>query len=169
VPRGGRRPGLTRRATGAGASVAPGPGQPPGRPRRPGLTTRAAVLALVICGIVLGLAYPFRTHLAQQAELERLVAEQEERSARVAALETDLARWDDRAHVEAEARRRLGYLHPGETLYTVLDPTAPPQVEERVATPGVPPLREQAPWWSQLWHSAQGSDAAPVTPAAPTR
>lgn len=162
---------MTRRSAGGApppTGVGSGRGQAD-RPRRPGLTTRAAILALVVCGVVLGLAYPFRTHLAQRAEIERLVTEADDRAARVAGLEADLARWAEPAHVEAEARRRLGYVHPGETLYTVLDPTAPPAAEEPRAPTGVPPLRQQAPWWSQVWHSAQGSDAAPVTPAAPTR
>jgi cell division protein FtsB len=135
--------------------------------RRPGLTTRAAVLALVVCGVVLGLVYPFRTHLAQRAEIDRLVAEQEQRGARVAALEAEIERWDDPARVEAEARVRLGYVRPGETLYRVLDPAAPGEEQVPARSDGVPPLRSQSPWWEQLWHTAQGTDSVPVPSRSP--
>jgi len=50
---------------------------PPVSPRATRLTSRAAVLAVVICAIVLSLAYPVREFMAQRQQIDQLVAQKE--------------------------------------------------------------------------------------------
>lgn len=116
-------------------------------------TRRAAVLAIVICALAFTLAVPLRTYLSQRAE----IAVQEERQAQlradVAQLEARKAALADPAEVEAEARRRLRYVMPGETPYLVQLPEDTQQ-GRRQATQDqgdAPPA-----WYEQLWSSLGG-------------
>jgi cell division protein FtsB len=121
------------------------------------LGPRAAVLALVVCGLSLSAALPLREHLAQRDEIAQLEGEQRQALERVAALEAERDRLQDPAYVAAEARRRLHFVLPGETAYVVLAPE-PGAVEEEAKGP-------EAPWYSQVWGSVEEADR----PAPPKR
>jgi cell division protein FtsB len=82
-------------------------------------TRRAAVFAIVVCALALSVAVPLRTYLGQRDEVELQEKRQAEFRAQVDALEDRKAQLDDPAQVEAEARRRLRYVMPGETPYMV--------------------------------------------------
>ncbi|MEU6645668.1 septum formation initiator family protein [Saccharomonospora sp. NPDC046836] len=114
-------------------------------------TRRAALVAIVVCALAFTLAVPLRTYLSQRAD----VAEQEARQAQledeVAQLEQRKAELSDPAQVEAEARRRLRYVMPGETPYMV-------QLPEDKAAAEQPAQGERAQsagdtWYDMLWES----------------
>lgn len=111
-------------------------------------TRRAAVVAIVVCALAFTLAVPLRTYLAQQSA----VAEQEELRAelrdRVAELQRRKAELADPAQIEAEARRRLRYVMPGETPYIVQLPE-----DSAAAKESAQKSRERASgaWYEQLW------------------
>jgi cell division protein FtsB len=94
----------------------------------PSSTRRAAVLALVVCAVVLSVAVPLRNYLAQRGALEDTVRQQERLREQVDGLEQRKAQLSDPAQVEVEARERLRYVRPGETPYIVPPPppSAPP-------------------------------------------
>lgn len=119
-----------------------------------GLTTRAAVLGLVLCALLLSAALPLREYLSQRAEISRLDQAQNERRARVAALQERRKMLDDPDYLRTLARERLHFVLPGETAYILIDPDAPaPPVQDRAAA-----TRSRSPWYSQLWHSVQEAD-----------
>ncbi|HEX5569247.1 MAG TPA: septum formation initiator family protein, partial [Streptomyces sp.] len=68
-------------------------------PRRSRLTGRAALLVLVLCSLVVALAYPMRQYVSQRAEIadQRRLAEEKRR--RVEELRDEKARWQDPAYV----------------------------------------------------------------------
>ncbi|MFF6778388.1 septum formation initiator family protein [Streptomyces sp. NPDC012637] len=119
--------------------------------RRSRLTGRAAFLALVVCSLVVALAYPMRQYVSQQGE----IADQERRAAeaaqRVEELRDEKARLQDPAYVRRLAREHLHYVMPGETGFTVNDPEA----EQR-------PRTEQGasdrPWYDNLWDGVDRAD-----------
>lgn len=137
------------------------------RPRPPvwqrGLrfTRRALVLALVVVVLAISFGGSLRIYLNQQHDLA--VAEQEirDRSAQIADLEAELARWDDPDFVKAQARERLGWVMPGETGYRVVGADGRPlgggvviESEQQL------PAGEHDPvWWDRLWGSVQTADA----------
>ena len=121
-------------------------------PRRSPLTPRAAVLALLVCGLLASAALPLRDYLAQRSAITALEQRQSETRTRIADLEAEKARLQDPAYVAAEARRRLHFVLPGETAYVVLGP--PPGPADEAAGPAGP----QAPWYSQLWGSVTAAD-----------
>lgn len=116
-------------------------------------TRRAAVLAIVICALAFTLAVPLRTYLSQRAEIKVQEQRQTELRAEVAQLEARKAALADPAEVEAEARRRLRYVMPGETPYQVQLPEDNSQ--------GAPAGASQQPgpdqsWYQKLWASLGG-------------
>lgn len=123
---------------------------------RSGITTRAAVLGLVVCALVLSAAVPLREYVSQRGEISRALAQQAEQRQRVAALEARKKQLEDPAYVKQVARERLHYVMPGETAYLVLQPDAPAAEPD---APAVKPSGSSAPWYSQLWGSVQAADA----------
>lgn len=114
-------------------------------------TRRAALLAMVVCALALSIAVPLRTYLAQREELREVTASQEALRAEVERLEQRKQELADPAHVEAEARRRLHYVRPGETPYVVQLPgDAERELEEQ--RPATEPAEDEA-WYERLWDS----------------
>jgi len=117
-------------------------------------TRRAAVLAIVFCALAFTLAVPLRTYLSQRAEIGVQEQRQAELRAEVAQLEARRAALSDPAEVEAEARRRLRYVMPGETPYLIQLPEDSPagqrQTTQQRPGPG------DAAWYQQLWTSLGG-------------
>src|SRR3954465_12936732 len=118
-----RRPVAQRRTPGSTA---------PHRPdrRRHGFTTRAVVLAVALCAVLLTLAVPLQQYVAQRGQLAGLSAEERAAKERVSALEKAQAQWQDPAYIKQQARERLHFVKPGETAYVLVDPDAP-----KTATP----------------------------------
>ena len=130
----------------------------PGGPARQNLTSRAALLVLVLCGLLVTVALPLRSYLEQRqhiGELRERVSAQRER---VAELEAIRDRWQDPAYVQAQARERLYFVLPGETQYVVLDPEAEPVAGVVMgATPAEAAAALESPWFSRLWSSVEGA------------
>lgn len=109
------------------------------------------MLAIVVCAMALSVAVPLRTYWSQRAEM---ADQQERRSAlteEVRDLEQRKRELSDPAHVETEARERLGYVRPGETPYMVHVPPDPEQ------SPGQQdPDAQDGAWYERLWRSLGG-------------
>ncbi|GEC06815.1 hypothetical protein SSP24_44700 [Streptomyces spinoverrucosus] len=121
--------------------------------RRSRLTGRAALLALVVCSLVVALAYPIRQYVAQRAEIADLRREKEQAQQRVEELRDLKARWQDDAYAEQQIRERLHYVMPDETGYIVIDPDA---VKQSRTDLGV----ADRPWYTNVWDGVDKSDAS---------
>ncbi|MDI3386654.1 septum formation initiator family protein [Streptomyces sp. B-S-A8] len=119
--------------------------------RRSRLTGRAALLALVVCSLVVALAYPIRQYVAQRADIEEQEQQLAEAREQTEKLKDAKARWSDPAYVERQARERLHMVRPGETGYTVVDPSG-----GRVR-PTKPGAADRA-WYSNLFDSVDKAD-----------
>jgi cell division protein FtsB len=116
------------------------------------LTSRAAILAIVLCAIALSLAYPIREYIAQRREISQLREQQRVARERVDELARRKRRLADESYIRREARRRLHYCDPGERCYVVLDGSG----GGREAAPGQP--RRPPPWYVTLWRSVEVAD-----------
>lgn len=121
--------------------------------RRSRLTGRAALLALVLCSLVVALAYPMRQYVSQRAEIADLEREREQARERVEELRDLKARWQDDAYAEQQIRDRLHYVMPGETGYVVIDPDAAKQSRVDLGA-------ADRPWYANVWDGVDKSDAA---------
>jgi hypothetical protein len=116
------------------------------------------VLGLVVCALVLSLAYPAKEFLAQRGEIGRLRGEQAEAQGRVAKLEERKRQLGDPAYVRAQARARLHYVLPGETVYVVV-----PQSGGNTAgssEPDVPEVSQDGSWYGRLWGTVRTADGS---------
>ncbi|MBV7699620.1 septum formation initiator family protein [Streptomyces sp. TRM70350] len=121
--------------------------------RRSRLTGRAALLALVVCSLVVALAYPMRQYVAQRAEIADLQQEKEQAQQRVEELRDLKARWQDDAYAEQQIRERLHYVMPGETGYIVIDPDAAKQPRTDLGL-------ADRPWYANVWEGVDKADAS---------
>ncbi|WP_037888263.1 FtsB family cell division protein [Streptomyces viridochromogenes] len=121
--------------------------------QRSRLTGRAALLALVLCSLVVALAYPIRQYVSQRAEIADMQRQKEEAAQRVEQLRDAKARWQDDAYAEQQIRQRLHYVMPGEIGYVVIDPDAAKQ--SRSDQGGA-----DRPWYTNIWDGVDKADAA---------
>jgi cell division protein FtsB len=121
--------------------------------RRSRLTSRAALLALVVCTLVVALAYPIRQYVSQRADIADLQQQREQARKRVEQLRDLKARWQDDAYAEQQIRQRLHYVMPGETGFVVIDPNAAKQSRADLRA-------ADRPWYTNVWDGVDKADAA---------
>jgi cell division protein FtsB len=109
---------------------------------------RAALLAAVVCVLVLSVAVPLRNYLGQRAELAAVYEQQHILADKIAELERRRVLLADPEHVETQARERLRYVRPGEIPYLV---QLPPGGTVATVVGGV--RAPAQPWYDQLWKS----------------
>lgn len=114
------------------------------------------VLTIILAVVIV---LPTLTHyLDQRAEVRLTEMKMAEAQARTASLESELKQWNDPEFIRMQARSRLGYVAPGETLYVVTNP--------EIIVGGTSPVdRERAeyentvasltPWYLTLWESVE--------------
>jgi cell division protein FtsB len=161
----GRSPGSGRPGTAAAPERAgqsqdgtpAGAGPDPALPRRPRLTSRAAVLAVVLCAIALSLAYPVREYIAQRRQIDQLEAQQQTIMTRLDTLQAEQQHLRSNAYVEQQAEDRLHMCLPTLTCYVVITRQPPPA---RAAAPA--PSGDGTAWYERLWGSVRQADKVPA-------
>lgn len=172
--RGPADPGATRSPGGAspprGASLpsAPAPAVRPGpagaaqtgqtaQTGRPGgvgrarLTSRAAVLAVVLCAVALSLAYPIREYIAQRRQIDQLQAQRQLLVGQLVHFQREQHRLSDPAYVRRLAMDELHLCLPGATCYVVVKPGPGSGSDQAAAT-------LSTPWYERLWRSVKVAD-----------
>ncbi|MDQ0843230.1 septum formation initiator family protein [Streptomyces sp. V1I6] len=119
--------------------------------RRSRLTGRAAFLALVVCSLVVALAYPMRQYVSQRAEIAEQERLMDEARTSVEQLKDEKARLKDDMYIRRLAREHLHYVLPGETGYTMIDPEAAEQRHEEGGA-------ADRPWYSNVWNGVDSAD-----------
>jgi cell division protein FtsB len=118
---------------------------------RPRLTSRAAVLAVVICAITLSLAYPVREYIAQRRQISALGTQQQALTSRLSKLQAEQRQLNNPAYIEQLAQDRLHLCMPRQTCYVIIDgKPAAGLIQPRSAPPN--------PWYDKLWKSVQQAD-----------
>jgi len=137
-------------------------------PRRSRLTGRAALLVLVLCSLVVALAYPMRQYVSQRAEIAEQRRLVEEKRRRVEELRDQKARWQDPAYVERMIREHLLYVRPGEIGYTLpedADGRSADRTSDGAATRSRRSTSDPGPddraWYRHLWDGVDEADRRP--------
>src|SRR5580658_6595424 len=139
----------------AGGRGQPDPGLQSQQPARSRLTSRAAVLAVVLCAIALSLAYPVREYIAQRRQIDQLEVQRQAIAARLGALQQQKKELSSNAYVEQQAEGKLHMCSPSQTCYVVINPKPPRPKAAAARVPG-------RPWYERLWTSVQQADKAPA-------
>jgi cell division protein FtsB len=122
-------------------------------------TGRAAVVAIVLCGIALSLAYPVREYISQRRQIDQLEAQ----SAQIQMRSQELARESKLLHSPAyiadQARDRLHMCLPTQVCYVIIGDPA------KRKTPRAHPVA--TPWYAKVWSSVQQANASPAKTGHP--
>ena len=124
---------------------------PLGRPPvadRARFTSRAAVLAVVLCAIALSLAYPVREYIAQRRQIDQLQAERQVLTTQLRKLEQQQGRLNDPGYIEQLARNQLHLCMRGATCYVVVGGQSGHSGAQATAA-------SLTPWYERLWQSVQ--------------
>ena len=122
-----------------------------GRPQaadRARFTSRAAVLAVVICAIALSLAYPVREYIAQRRQIDQLQAERQLLTTQLRQLQLQQGRLNDPTYIEQLARDKLHLCLRGATCYVVIG-------QRSGHSGGSTGAASLTPWYERLWQSVQ--------------
>ena len=125
---------------------------PPARPR---LTSRAAVLAIVVCAIALSLAYPVREYLSERRQVDQLEGQRQEISVQLKHLRAQYSLLNNPAYIEQQARDKLHMCAAGQTCYVIIDGRPRAGVTASGAAAG-------SPWYQRVWASVQQADGKPA-------
>jgi cell division protein FtsL len=143
------RPGPARRAP------QPGAGARPAQADRSRLTSRAAVLAVVLCAIALSLAYPVREYIAQRRQIDQLEAQRQAIAIELGRLEQEQKLLSSNAYVEQQAQDKLHMCPPAEKCYVIINRPPPPGKAAVAHVSGTP-------WYERLWGSVRQADKGPA-------
>ena len=119
------------------------------------LARQVALLGLVLCAVALSVAFPLRNYLQQRSELADAVVAQQSLQQQRDELQAQKNALQDSGYVAAEARRRLQFVTPGETVFVVHAPDLGSE-----AQPGAVVPASDEPWYGSLWDTL----AEPGTP-----
>jgi cell division protein FtsB len=120
------------------------------------LTGRAAVLCMLLIGLLLAYAYPVRVYLSQQNEIDQLETRQAAQRAWIEHLSGELDKWNDDEYVKAQARGRLLMRMPGDNNLVVIDKDRPKA--DSVGNIPAPGAGNADPWYGKLWSSIRAAD-----------
>ena len=142
------------------AAAGPVPAAPAGsRFASSKVARQIAVLGLVLSVIALSLAYPLRNYLGQRADLAAAVSRQHDLEQRIVELKIQQSALADPDYITAEAKRRLQYVRPGDTVYVVQAPELPP-----AESAGDTSAESGGPWYSTLWDTLSNDSGPAVDP-----
>lgn len=120
-------------------------------PRRNRLTGRAALLALVMCSLVVALAYPIRQYVSQRSDIADQRRRAQDAGAALDRLREQKARWQDPAYVRQQAHAASALRHAGRSGYIVPDGSGTVSAPKGAQA-------AQRPWYENLWNAVDAAD-----------
>jgi len=100
----------------------------------------------VLFAVALSVAFPLRNYLEQRAELAQAVSARQDLEQQRDELQARKAALSDADYVAAEARRRLQFVTPGDTVFVVHAPAIADATGDVAADP-----KADEPWYGSLW------------------
>ena len=111
---------------------------------------------LVLAVLTVSYASSMRAYLHQRSYIQGVKEQIAERESGLTALEREKRRWEDPAFVRAQARKRFGYVLPGETGVLVIDVDGKPLgTGTSLPDPDEIGLLTPTAWWTTAWESVE--------------
>jgi cell division protein FtsB len=110
---------------------------------------------LVLCAVALTLAYPLRNYLAQREALAQVTSQQQALEKQISDLQAQQAALSDPDYIAAQAKERLRYVSPGDTVYRIVLPAGTGKSDDKAAATPDP-----QPWYSNMWDTLSEPDGA---------
>jgi cell division protein FtsB len=112
---------------------------------RPVLTGRALALGAVVVLLVVLLAAPINRYLSSRSAIGNAAQQLHDDQKQLADLKKQRALWSDPGYIERQARTRLQYAMPGDTVYGVVDKGQTSDIEK---TAGTTAQQTAGPGWN---------------------
>jgi cell division protein FtsB len=112
---------------------------------RPVLTGRALALGGVVVLLIVLLASPVNRYLGSRRDISRTSEQLHRDQQRLAELQRQKARWSDPGYIQQQARTRLQYAMPGDTVYVVVNKGQSSDIEKTAGSSATGPA---APGWN---------------------
>ncbi|TCD53525.1 septum formation initiator family protein [Alloscardovia theropitheci] len=122
---------------------------------RGGLLFILGIIILLLSLLNIGLV--FRSYAQNLGQLNALKSQEAALIQQKAELENDISRWSDDAYVTAQARKRLGFVYPGERSVRVENL---PQDMRTDTTKKSDTTQSQLPWFTELLYAIHNTDQA---------
>jgi len=107
-----------------------------GRRTRP--TAGAALLAVIVVGLLFATTIPLRSYLAQRTQLDRTQRQAQLLETQNVRLRQQVQQLNDPTYLERAARECLGMVRPGEILFTPTTRSGRATGSDGARNPGVP-------------------------------
>jgi cell division protein FtsB len=130
------------------------------RTRRP-FTGRALILGAVMVLLVVILAAPLHRYLAARSALQQSITQRDSGQKQLQQLEQLDQQLSNPAYIEQQARIRLQYAMPGDTVYQVVQPGSKPSLDNKPAKSTTVSTVNGATWNQRLWGSVESADRSP--------
>ncbi len=125
----------------------PGPG-----PRR-AITGRALVLGTLVVLLVVLLASPLHRYFASRSDVSHASQQLTTDQRQLAEMTKQLQRWGDPGFIQQQARVRLQYATPGDTVYIVTGAGQQSDITRTTAKQDSP--KSTGAWNNRLWETVQ--------------
>jgi cell division protein FtsB len=126
---------------------------PTSGPRRV-LTGRAIVLGALVVVLLVLLAAPLSRYFGSRSDVGNAAAQLQRDRAELARLKAQQQRWSDPGYVEQQARTRLQYAMPGDSVYVVVHKGSKSKIENSAGN-GADTSHASDSWNTRLWASVQ--------------
>ncbi len=130
------------------------------------VSTRLLVVLIVAAILSVMLVPSLYQWWQQERELAQIKAQVAEQQQKNADMQRQLDLWNDPDYISTQARERLGYVRPGETQYTVVDPG--PQYQDSALAAAAASTGPARPWVQQLAILVGKADQPPNTTPIPS-
>lgn len=130
------------------------------------VSTRFVVVLTVVAILSVMLVPSLYQWWQQERELAQIKAQVAEQQQKNADMQRQLDLWNDPDYISTQARERLGYVRPGETQYTVVDPG--PQYQDSALAAAAASTGPARPWVQQLAILVGKADQPPNTTPIPS-
>jgi len=123
-------------------------------PARRAVTGRALVLGALVVVLLVLLASPLHRYFNSRSDVGHAATQLHDDQQQLARLQAQQRLWSDPGYIQRQARQRLMYAMPGDTVYVVVNRGQKSDIEQTVVTPKPPP---PAAWNEKLWRTVQAA------------
>jgi cell division protein FtsB len=120
--------------------------------RRRAVTGRALLLGAAAVLLLVLLASPLNRYFGSRSDVNAAASQLHRDRAELALLRKQLRQWSDPGYVQQQARHRLQFAMPGDTVYVTVDRGAKNRLQ--TTTPSIR-IAEQGSWNQLLWRSVE--------------
>ena len=122
--------------------------------RRRAITGRALVLGTLVIVLLVLLASPLHRYFASRGDVAHARQQLQQDQKSLAELQQQQQKWSDPGYIQAQARQRLMYAMPGDTVYVVVGPGHQSTIQQ---TSNTTVAKQQTTWNQKLWQSVQAA------------